>query len=172
VIVDAGTEAYTQKHFSPERYSIWYLGAAGHNAPVFGEYGQEEDWDYTASLNVIQPGLIQCDLSNAYPEKAGVKHFLRTLDFNSDRVIISDEFELKESLPVNITLFSVPKPEILSGNRVRLGNVIMILDGLSVKETAEMPELKLRFGELLWGGPLTAIRLTGTGSGYRLMFQK
>ena len=172
VIVDAGTGVYTKQHFSPGRYDIWYLGAKGHNAPVFGESAQIQGADYTADFPCVRQDLIQCDLSDAYPEEAGIKRFIRTLDFKREQVIIEDDFELEKPLPASITLFAAETPEQISENLLKIGRTYLLLEGLTVKNMEEMPELTLRSGDKLWNKPLTAVRLAGNGTCYRMIFRK
>ena len=172
LIVDAGTGAYTKKHFSSERYTIWHVGAQGHNAPIFGEIRQEVGSNFTAKLDLLQEGRLQCDLSSAYPEKLGVKHFFRTLDFSPEKVILEDDFALQEPRAFTITLLSLKKPEVLSGGLIRIGDILLKLEGIAFERVEEMPELFIRFGQSLWGCPLTAIHLSGNVSKSRMTFEK
>ena len=132
LIIDCGTAPYGKVNFSDQRYNLWYIRGNGHNAPVFNGIEQQYGKSYYASLNAPEQKnnhwLWQLDLSQAYPENAGIKKYIRHIDFTDTQVTITDDFQLKYFKQAEVNLFSVSKPEIRN-NELILGDVILKLDG-------------------------------------------
>lgn len=172
VILDAGTGAYAKINFTELRYTLWNTRGSGHNAPVFGKYEQVKGAEYYSSFELDKQTLC-CDLSNAYPEEAGVKTAERKISFNKTKVVVEDSFSLKKNLPVTITLLTVCEPVIKDDNTIRLGDVTLSLENISFAETERMPDLAhVRNGKMvcIWGAPVTAIRLKTKKNGYKMTF--
>lgn len=167
LIVDAGTDTYTFINFSPQRYTLWYTRGSGHNAPVFGGVEQIQGREYTAKFIKADKNGFICDLSKAYSAEAGVKSFVRTLDFNMEKVIVEDKFELAKPREAVITLLSPHKAVKVNG-KLRIGKVTVETDGIEFFEQKEMP--KLANGKR-WNGHLTAIRFKSNKNNYKFIFK-
>lgn len=176
VIVDAGFGgSYTREYFMPEkRFRYWNAGGRGHNAPVFGEYEQLYGEEYRASLEIEGSRMIS-DLSCAYPAEAGVRRFIRTLDFSPERVVVSDDLQLRELSDTVITLLTPLEPEVIDRRTIRLGSAVTLrLEGMEYLPERQMPEIFRQAGEFVipaWQGRLTALRLTADAAAYRLIFE-
>ena len=167
VIVDAGTEKYSKTNFSANRYTLWYTRGSGHNAPVFGKTEQESSTDYTATLEVADQKKILCDLGKAYPAPAGVKNFIRTLDFAPEKVVVEDKFELASAQEVQIKLLSLTKPEVVSANLLKIGGVSLQLEGIEFFTVNTHPEMN---GS--WEREVCEIILKSKNNNYRMMFSE
>lgn len=165
VIVDAGTEYYSQINFSDKRYTLWYTRGSGHNAPVFGNAEQLYGGEYKAGFIAAGKDKVVCDLSKAYPAAAGVKKFVRTLDFSADHVTISDAFELEKAETANIKLLTLCDVAQLADGSIKIGDVIMKLDGIEFVKTEKLP--KMNGG---WNCVLTEIWLKSSNDHYSISF--
>ena len=175
VIIDAGTGAYAKIHFSDQRYTLWNVKGDGHNAPVFGKYEQIAGAEYTSVFTVENSSVIRCDLSKAYPAEAGVKSFERKITYSPEQVIVEDDFELVHPQTTTVTLLTVCPPEIVDNKTLRLGDVTLELENISLDKTSKMPELKHpASGKMsnIWEADITAVILETTQSRYRMIFRK
>ena len=172
VIIDAGTGAYEKINFNSLRYTLWYTRGNGHNAPVFGNIEQQLGLQYTATIKEIKElensKQIICDLSNAYPEEAGVQKFLRQIDFMPDKVTITDDFQLAKPLPAEIFLLSLTTPEVINPHQVRIGNVVLNLQDITYSGYEHISDEK--FEKINNNDPVYRIRLYSGQSHYQLEF--
>ena len=169
VIVDAGTETYKKINFTSKRYTLWYTRGSGHNAPVFGGIEQMPGSEYISTFIRADKNVLSADLGSAYPAEAGVKKFIRTIEFEPEKVVVEDKFELAEPREAVITLLSPCKVEKING-RIRIGKVFLDTVGIEFFEQQEMPELF--YGKSIWGGPLNAIRFKSKNNNYKFIFKK
>ncbi len=167
VIVDAGTEVYSRINFSEERYTLWYTRGSGHNAPVFDNIEQQNDSKYKAVFDSANKNKIICNLSKAYPVEAGVKKFLRTLDFSADSVVITDNFELEKAKDANIKLLALRDVEKLANGDIKIGDVIMKLNGIEFIKTEKLP--KMNGG---WKCVVNEIYLKSSKNNYSISFSQ
>lgn len=170
IIMDAGTGGYSRINFSDKRYTLWYTRGNGHNAPVIGGHEQQAGADYTATLDMTpdRKNMI-CDLGKAYPVAAGVKQFIRTLTFEPERVIVSDQIKLKKKQPLEIFLLSPEVPRLQKDGTILLGGVRLTLSGLTWSgDVEEMPVLRKQrpFPAL----QMKRFRLTASAGAYSLIF--
>ncbi|MGB7265583.1 MAG: heparinase II/III family protein, partial [Terracidiphilus sp.] len=92
VAIDVGVEAYTAKTFSKDRYSIWTMQSAYHNLPTVGGVMEMNGAEYEATKRKYetndQMATVSFNIAAAYPSKAGIKSWIRTvtLDRVGDRV--------------------------------------------------------------------------------------
>lgn len=166
LIVDGGTEIYSRKNFNEERYTLWYTRGSGHNAPVFGDTEQLYGKEYTAKFIEANENKLVCDLGKAYPEKAGVKKFNRTLDFSKNCVKIKDEFELEKKKDAVIKLLAVAKVEKLANGDVKIGDVILKLDGIKFEKFVKLPRMNGSWRKF----DLTEIYLKSSKNKYEMIF--
>lgn len=167
IIIDAGTERYSRVNFSAQRYTLWYTRGSGHNAPVFGNIEQQPGKDYTAVFTAAKPEKVVCDLGKAYPAEAGVKNFLRTLDFISEKIVIEDKIELAKEQDVQIKLLSVAKPEKINSRKLKIGKAVLELDGIELDKINVLP--KMNGG---WNCVVYEIILKGKKSNYKITFKE
>jgi len=119
VIVDPGVETYTAKTFGPNRYDIWTMQSAYHTLPTVNGYLQEAGAHHAAK-NVRYEAddtraRLQLDLAGAYPEKAGIKEWIReaTLERGVE-VVLTDTYALDAitgPLEMNVTTPCTPVEE-------------------------------------------------------------
>jgi hypothetical protein len=97
VLIDLGTEEYTAKTFSPQRYGLWYLQSQYHNCPGVRGVLQEAGAEYRAAEVVHTPGAVSMELKHAYPAGAGIRSWRRAaaLDRAAGRVVVTDAFWLE-----------------------------------------------------------------------------
>ncbi len=140
-LADIGVESYTQKTFSPQRYEIWTMQSRYHNLPDINGVMQMDGAEYGAKVLDYklesEGGFFLQDIAGAYPEEAGVKSYLRRVDFSGSRVTLTDSWERGADVVQNFITYEKPEPAQDSP------------DGLSGGED----RLVLRIGEL---GTLTA----------------
>jgi hypothetical protein len=128
-LIDVGVETYTAKTFDPEtRYDIWTMQSAFHNLPTINGFIQEEGLQYKATdvsyVSGKQKTSISMDLAGAYPEKAAINYYRRTITLHhGEHVEIKDAYSLKEHQaelvlnllsPLDVKLFSEGRIELIS----------------------------------------------------------
>ena len=97
---DLGTEEYTAKTFSADRFSLWYLQSGYHNCPVVNGIDQHDGKEFAASRAECSltedTASLALEISPAYPAKAGLAEWDRsfTLDRKAGTVAILDEWKL------------------------------------------------------------------------------
>ncbi|MBR3854462.1 MAG: heparinase II/III-family protein, partial [Tidjanibacter sp.] len=103
VLIDAGVGTYTRQTFGKERYSIWTMQSCYHNLPTINGYTQKFGREQT-SRNVKadqQRKTFTIDIAGAYPAEAGINEWVRTISVKSDKVVVSEQFSLKEATAAN-----------------------------------------------------------------------
>ena len=99
-IIDVGKPTYTRQTFSSKRYEIWAMQSAYHNLPTINGIMQDEgrryaakDVTYEARENFAQ---LKMDIASAYPSRASVVSWLRTVRLNRGKdVEVTDSFNLE-----------------------------------------------------------------------------
>jgi hypothetical protein len=115
LIIDLGTEEYTAKTFSKERFELWYLQSQYHNCPTIHGVMQKDGKSYRAK-NVDCRIKDTCtemtmDISEAYPQEAGIDSWNRTIRLvRADKVSVEviDDFRLTN--PSSDTFYSLMTP--------------------------------------------------------------
>lgn len=113
------------------------------------------------------PNKPACDLGKAYPAEAGVKNFLRTLDFSPASVVVEDKIELSKRKDLQIKLLSVAKPEKFGKNSIKIGNVVMRLDGIDFAEMHVLSKMNES-----WNRVIYEIFLKGEHDNYKMIFDE
>jgi len=156
LFIDIGTEEYSVKTFSKERFEIWYLRSDYHNCFQIDGINQDEGIDYFAEDVVCNQtegkSEISMELKFAYPSEAGIISWKRYIELNRDTktITVKDNFELEEAKEIKRFLISAVKPEPID-------------NGLSFNVDGEVctlnfsPEAKITVEEI----PLTESRLMG-----------
>lgn len=103
VLIDAGVGTYTRQTFGKERYSIWTMQSGYHNLPTINGYSQKFGREYTARNTKAdqQRKTFTTDIAGAYPAEAGINEWVRTISVKSNKVVVSEQFSLKEATAAN-----------------------------------------------------------------------
>jgi len=118
VLIDVGRGTYTRKTFSDKRYDIWYNCSDYHNLPTINGETQLPGASFKASNVVYKQdntmAELSLDISKAYPEKAGVNTWNRTIRLNRGKnVEVSDIISLQKADKVTEHLMTCYAAEIL-----------------------------------------------------------
>jgi len=142
LFVDIGTEEYSVKTFSPERYEIWYIRSDYHNCPQVSGVDQHEGRDYFAEdvicIQNDDESRLSMELKNAYPKEAGILNWKREIalvrksenENETSKIVIKDEYSLDDVRPVNSYLVTPVKPEVSDDKD---GGLKFIIDGEIIK---------------------------------------
>jgi hypothetical protein len=170
VLIDVGVENYTAKTFSKDRYDIWTMQSAYHNLPTINGFMQHDgteycatEVDFTPEKNVVTFSL---DLAKAYPAKAKVNRWYRTLTLQRDlnEIELTDEYELAEFLEPGYLSLMTPLRIILSEPgiiKLQQADSTFIISYDAQKMEATSEDIKITDSRLrsVWGEYLTRIRL-------------
>ena len=182
VIIDLGTNVYSAKTFSSERYHSIYHGAHGHNAAIFDGICQEAGRHFTASLDFRQNAdgtrILTSDLHQAYPEKLHLTSYIRTLELSpgGKSCTLTDQYTAETSPQALVCLFT-PLPVRLLGKMLLFNEHTesqVELDA-SVFDSIELIPLIHNDGNIRasWGDQITQIRLSLHGKNtYTLKFTR
>ena len=142
LLIDVGVGSYTRDTFSPRRYEIWTMQSAYHNLPAFGGIMQEAGAEFKAK-NIQHhfndsEAHISMDIADAYPKKAGVAYYKRTVSLKKGvGVFVTDEYNGKHPAELGLMLCS---PPIIKGQTVQVegGGQIAVSgnDGIKLEEIA------------------------------------
>lgn len=105
VMIDAGVGTYTRQTFSSERYTIWTMQSNYHNLPLINGVAQRNGRKYKASYVEAQPGRFETNIATAYPPEAKVERWTRAYRVRKDRVDVTDDFVLTETVAPNVVNF-------------------------------------------------------------------
>ena len=118
VLIDLGTEEYSAKTFSPQRYELWYLQSQYHNCPMVGGVMQHDGIDYAAKdvEYAMDDGRaeMKADIAGAYPREAGIERWTRTCRLNRGgqaSVEIIDDYSLEKPADVAWSLITPLAPQ-------------------------------------------------------------
>ena len=120
VLVDAGVGTYTRATFGKERYAIWSMQGQWHNLPMPNGEQQVKGRDYHAKNCFCDAsrGVFSLDLSEAYPEEAGVASLKRSYRLavkGRPALEITDTYALRERKAADEAHFLVQGAVILPG---------------------------------------------------------
>lgn len=102
LLIDVGRGTYTAKTFSSQRYDIWFNCSDYHNVPTINGITQPPGANIKATNAVYKEGKnfsqFSLNIAAAYPEKAGVKTWQRTVRLNRGKnVEVQDVFSLQKA---------------------------------------------------------------------------
>jgi len=158
LLIDLGTEEYTSKTFSPERFDLWYLQSRYHNCPIIGGHSQRDGAAFRARDVSFGESSLSMDIAPAYPAEAGALVWKRSVALRRGTqacVVITDEYRLSEARACSYCFMSARKPEAATG-RVCIGPVTELLYDaealLPEIEEIAITESRLRsnWGERVW----------------------
>ena len=177
VIIDVGVETYSAKTFSAHRYEIWTMQSAYHNLPTIDGAMQAPGRQY-AARNVAyrstdRAAELALDIAGAYPAKAGVKTWKRTLRLQRvpNLVEVRDQFALARA-PKEITLTLMTPcamqqkgPGLLLLRAADTPEVQLEFDGNVFQASQEPIEITDARLQASWGARLYRILLRAQKSG-------
>lgn len=168
LLIDPSVGEYTSQTFSKDRYSIWTMQSQYHNLPQINGVDQSDGKEYCAKLVKKEKRSVTFDLTSAYPQKAGLKSWVRKISMKSDAVEITDNFELTQCTePVRQMFMTTTKPEVKNG-QVILGRYVMSYDARQWSASVENISDKLDpLLKELWGNNMYRIVLTNIGRDLR-----
>lgn len=122
-IIDLGTEAYTSKTFSPQRFELWYLQSAYHNLPTVNGAMQKEGGAYRAGAAEYraddETAEMRLDIAGAYPAEAGIRGWERRFRLRrgvAGEIEIADKFALYgETKELFFSLMTARPPVVHQG---------------------------------------------------------
>lgn len=99
--IDIGRETYTAKTFSSRRYEIWTMQSQYHNLPKINGVDQMQGRNFMAKNSDFKVNarraLFSTEIAGAYPEKAGVKSWVRSYQLDRGKQFaIRDMYELDQ----------------------------------------------------------------------------
>lgn len=165
IFVDAGVGVYTKQTFGPKRYEIWSMKSEYHNVPKVGEYNQKNGRVYSAK-NVLKQNMqdeivLTMDISDAYPEDAGIIKYERKLEFGINKksgLVLVDEYALSEARSVTLNFMTIDNP-LVTSNEIILGKVKFSI-GEDVHVNVERVDIDDEKLNSCWGDCLYRIQLT------------
>ena len=118
VLIDVGVETYTAKTFSKDRYAIWTMQSAYHNAPTINGVSQKEGREFAAKdvryeVSDAHASLAM-DIAAAYPQESGVRSWKRTLALErGSEVVVRDAYVLESARRgTSLTLMTCREPDL------------------------------------------------------------
>jgi hypothetical protein len=102
LLIDVGVGVYTRQTFGPDRYEIWTMQSSWHNVPEVDGIAQAPGHEYAARQvqGLLSPGAaeLSLDLAGAYPAKAGIRSWHRTMRLDrggagDGRILIVDAWD-------------------------------------------------------------------------------
>lgn len=166
ILIDAGVGTYNAKTFSTTRYDIWTMQSDYHNLPKINGYSQVHGKKYK-SKNVKAnkaKNTFSIDISDAYPEEAGIVSWVNTYTLSKKELSITEIFDIKDATQANVLNFMTAG----QAKEIRKGVVSIISDGQTMQleydantfdvsfETVEQDDKRL---STVWGDKLTRISL-------------
>ena len=123
-IIDIGRPTYTRQTFSSRRYEIPEMQSAFHNLPTINGVMQQAGRQYASKDVQYNPkeagAMLRMDIAPAYPDKAGVRTWVRTVLLNRGTDIqVVDSFALKQASR-DITQNLITPCEVVRGEPGRL----------------------------------------------------
>lgn len=170
LLIDLGTEEYSLKTFSPERFSIWYLQSQYHNCPTVAGQMQCDGKDYRAEDTLItiddEDDSISMELRNAYPVDVAVRSWRRTIGLyrgGTPRVVVSDSYAGLGDGLTKYNFISRAKPSVEDGNVM-----FSVADGLSAAMSFDSESLEVDVEDI----PITESRMLRNWGGmvWRIVF--
>lgn len=122
LLIDCGTGEYTDKTFSKERYTIWTMQTAYHNAPLINGYSQREGKLYAAAVMEESDNSLTLELASAYPEDAAAASWQRTITMDGEEIRLTEDINLKTLKAASRLIFITPvKPDVSRPGQIKLG---------------------------------------------------
>ena len=151
VVLDLGSEVYSRKTFSSERYDLLCQSGRGHNPLVFDGIPQHAGPAYKARDFRVEgkSGDFTCtvNLTECYPQAAGITEYIRMVTYCEGRLIVEDAWKAERAVLPTMTLFlQKPYPQL----QVEGGEVM--------EETMPLTDINLCNS---WGNAIEKVTITG-----------
>lgn len=161
LFIDPGVGEYTSKTFSNERYSIWTMQSQYHNLPQINGVDQKDGKQFAAKVINHKNGMLTLDIAGAYPEKASVKSWKRTVAVAKSGITVTEVYELDVCRePARLMLLTVQKPEI-QGGKIMLDRHSLVFDTKQMEAKVEdISGLLDPLLQTIWGRDMYRIVLT------------
>lgn len=174
VIIDVGTEAYTRKTFSENRYDLWTHRSEYHNVPVFNDTvqlfydaelpdGKEKRLFYDGGGKLLgyvsgEEASAEFELTRAYASTSRLARYTRKLTLDKKRNTLTVEeravFEGGDN-HTRFTLMCAARPDVFE-DRITIGGAVLLLETQSEckidVEEIRIADAKLQrsWGDRLW----------------------
>lgn len=172
IFIDLGTEDYTVKTFSEERYSLWYVQSQYHNCPTVADVLQHDGLSYGAKSVMHRTendsDVVIMDIASAYPAASGLKTWKREFRLqrgNGSQILLKDVWDRVGNGAVTYNFMSLIPPACVSEGCVRYTydvetQAVLRYDGESLE--ARVEEVTLRDSRLrhIWGDAVYRLVLT------------
>ncbi len=157
VIIDTGSDTYSKKTFSDERYTLWNMQSSYHNLPDIAGFAQLAGSMYKAKNVIFDTNnrTVSLELKEAYPKEAGIISFIRKIEVKDEIIIVQDDISLdkqgyieghlmlllepvidKDVVYVNDTKIEIKNIQTIEYEKISILNVIGLNTG--VPERGEM----------------------------------
>ncbi len=172
ILIDIGVETYSRKTFSSQRYEIWTMQSAWHNLPMVDGIMQSPGRQFAAAdvryESDDEHAQLTLDIAKAYPAKANLKSWVRTIRLNRGKdVTVVEQYTLeKPAKEIVLSLVTPCKVTAQGDGRLCLKTleespVIMqaVYDESKLKPTLEIVPVEDGHLRLVWPEQLTRILL-------------
>ncbi len=172
IFIDIGVETYSRKTFSSQRYEIWTMQSAWHNLPTIDGAMQSPGGQFAARdvrYEVIDDhAQLRLDIARAYPARANLKSWVRTIRLNRGRdIVVTEEYVLdKPAKEITLSMVTPCKATEQGAGRLRLETldkppVVMqvVYDAGKLKPTLETVPVEDGHLRSVWPEQLTRILL-------------
>lgn len=171
LFIDVGVEAYSALTFSSKRYTLWTMQSAYHNLPLInGTMESEKKGMGATSLTFAeepQKVSLSMNLASAFPAEARINRWHRrvALDRADGSILLQEEFELQDEVPVALAFMTPVLPVADGANTLRFhtssqGTVVMKFDGGVLHPTWEEKVLRDAGLRESWGDTIYRVLLS------------
>ncbi len=162
ILVDIGVETYTQKTFSPERYTIWTMQSGYHNLPTINGLDQGAGSTYRATdvqcIDTPKTRGISMNIATAYPNLHAP--YIRCVTYDKvDEVITIEDTTENDSVILNFITYH--QPMAIGSDTIEIGDAVMNLHDAQFMEVQTLPITDDRL-KTAWDHDLYRIRLIGS----------
>ena len=180
LLIDPGVDAYRSAHFSPDRYTVPWVGAGAHNVPRINETGQTPGTGFgyfepprhaglslSAQRVSFDPGdtvsRVSGDLSGVYPEVENLVSLERTAELNrkpEPGVHITDILVCEKPSRMQVSwLTACPPEEVTRDGWSWVRKKVRIRASLEGAEQVQCEEIPIEDSQLAgaWGNKLWRI---------------
>ncbi|MEN6578471.1 MAG: heparinase II/III family protein [Phycisphaerales bacterium] len=172
ILIDIGVETYSRKTFSSQRYEIWTMQSAWHNLPTIDGVMQSPGRQFAAREVRYEAdddhAQLQLDIAMAYPAKANLKSWVRTIRLNRGTdIAITEEYAMeKPAQEITLSFVTPCKVTAQGDGRLRLETlgespVVMqvVYDVNKLKPTLDTVSVEDGHLRSVWPEQLTRILL-------------
>ena len=151
-IVDPGSETYTRRTFSKQRYESQMLNSYGHSVPIVAgklqSTGRNACGKFIHTDFTEQMDTLVCDMADAYPEATELKSLTRTFIFDraNRRVTVRDEVEFASPQRFEDALVTFQQFRQLDDHAFAVENA---QNGLKITIKAEGADWTAEIGEVV-----------------------